>query len=155
MNPRLLDLIDEKIEHLKRYNDITSRMIYEDIDGVGDLIAKRQEIITAVDGISVEMRKLVSEQSIERRDTINRILSFEEISDLSGELNDLQNKIGEIRRLSDIIKQNDRIAVQRFMDMRDEVYDEMTKAAQGKRVVNYFGATAIDVNKGSKLNTTH
>ncbi|MGN0641591.1 MAG: hypothetical protein ACI4JJ_00465 [Huintestinicola sp.] len=155
MDPRLLDLVDEKIEHLKRYNEITSRIIYEDIDGVGELIEKRQEIITAVDGISLEMKQLVSEQSMERQDTLNRILCFEEISGLTGSLKELQEKISETSRLYSVIKKNDKIAVERLKDMRDEVYSQLTKSAQGKRVVNYFGATAMDIRKGSKLNASH
>jgi hypothetical protein len=38
MNKPLISLINKKIEQLERYNEITSRMIYEDIEGVGELI---------------------------------------------------------------------------------------------------------------------
>ena len=71
MNSKLLQLADKKIEQMQHYNEITSRMIYEDIDGVGELIDKRQEIITAMDGISVDMRQYVSEQSIERQEKLS------------------------------------------------------------------------------------
>ena len=74
MDEKLLRLADAKIEQMRHYNEITSRMIYEDVDGVGDLIDRRQEIITAMDGISVDMRRYVNEQSIERRESINKVL---------------------------------------------------------------------------------
>ncbi len=155
MDPRLLGLVDQKIEQLRHYNDITSRIIYEDIDGVGDLIRQRQDIVTAVDGISMEMRSLINTQSIERKDTINALLSFKEIEGLSGSMLELSKKIDELKELTDSIKKNDRLAIQRLERMRDETYEEMTKTAKSKKVVNYFGATAVDVNKGSKLNSAH
>lgn len=155
MDPRLLGLVDKKIEQLRHYNDITSRIIYEDIDGVGDLIRQRQDIVTAVDGISMEMRSLINAQSIERKDTINALLSFREIEGLSGSMLELSEKIGELKELTDSIKKNDRLAIQRLEQMRDETYEKMTKTAKSKKVVNYFGATAVDVNKGSKLNSAH
>lgn len=155
MDPRLLGLVDKKIEQLRHYNEITSRIIYEDIDGVGDLIEKRQEIVTAVDGISMEMRSLINEQSIERKDTINALLCFEEISGLSGAMLELSDKIRELKKVTEDVKKTDKMAVERLEGMRDELYGELTKSAKGKKVVNYFGATAVDINKGSKFNAAH
>ncbi len=155
VNPKLLDLVDKKIEQLRHYNDITSQIIYEDIDGVGELIEKRQEIVTAVDGISMEMRQLVNEQSIERRDTINALLCFEEISGLSGPMLELSEKIAELKKLTETIKGNDKLAVERLEGMRDDIYSELTNSAKTKKVANYFGATAVDINKGSRFNSAH
>ena len=155
MDPRLLELTDKKIEQLRHYNEITSRIIYEDIDGVGELIEKRQEIVTAVDGISMEMRSLINAQSIERKDTINSMLDFKEVTGLTGPMLELSEKIRELKELTETIKKNDKMAVERLEGMRDELYAELTKSAKGKKVVNYFGATAVDVNKGSKFNAAH
>ena len=155
MDPRLLELTDRKIDQLRHYNEITSRIIYEDIDGVGELIEKRQEIITAVDGISMEMRSLINAQSIERKDTINSMLDFKEVSGLTGPMLELSEKIKELKELTETIKKNDKMAVERLEGMRDELYAELTKSAKGKKVVNYFGATAVNVNKGRKFNAAH
>ncbi len=155
MGPALLELVDKKIEQLRHYNDITSRIIYEDIDGVGELIERRQEIVTAVDGISMEMKTLINEQSIERKDTINALLCFEEIAGLSGAMLELSDKIKELKEVTEQVKKNDRIAVERLSGIRDELYIELSRSAQGKKVVNYFGATAVDINKGSKFNAAH
>lgn len=155
MDPRLLELTDKKIEQLRHYNEITSRIIYEDIDGVGELIEKRQEIITAVDGISMEMRSLINAQSIERKDTINSMLDFKEVTGLTGSMLELSEKIKELKELTEAIRKNDKMAVERLEGMRAELYAELTKSAKGKKVVNYFGATAVDVNKGSKFNAAH
>ncbi|MBQ7783278.1 MAG: hypothetical protein IJ368_04840 [Oscillospiraceae bacterium] len=155
MDPRLLKLVDKKIEQLRHYNEITSQIIYEDVDGVGELINRRQEIVTAVDGISMEMRSLINKQSIERKDVINDLLCFKEISGLSGSMLELSEKINELKELTETIKQNDAMAVERLEGMRDELYAELTQSAKGKKVVNYFGATAVDINKGSKFNAAH
>lgn len=152
MDAKLLGLVDKKIEQLRHYYDITSRIIYEDIDGVGDLIEQRQEIVTAVDGISMEMRQLISEQSIERRDTINALLCFKEISGLSGSMKELSDKIHELKKLSDEIMEKEHAAVSRLERERDEIYEELSKTAKSKKVVDYFGVTATDINKGNKFN---
>lgn len=155
MDPRLLELVDSKIEQLKHYNDITSQIIYEDIDGVGELIDKRQEIVTAVDGISMEMRSLINQQSIERKDAINAMLCFEEIDGLTGSMLKLSDKIKELNELTEVVKKNDRLAYEKLKGMRDEIYGQLTKSAKTQKVVNYFGATAVDVKKGSKFNAAH
>jgi len=99
MNKPLISLINKKIEQLERYNEITSRMIYEDIEGVGELIEQRQDIITSLDGVSVEIKKFVSEQSIEHQNTLNKILKFEDITGLTGDLQELQKKIKESKKV--------------------------------------------------------
>jgi len=155
MDPRLLGLVDKKIEQLRHYNDITSRIIYEDIDGVGDLIRQRQDIVTQVDGISMEMRSLINSQSIERKDTIKALLSFKEIEGLSGSMLELSEKIRELGELTEVIKKNDKLAIERLERVRDETFEELINSAKSKKVVNYFGATAVDVSKGSKLNSAY
>ena len=155
MDTQLLNLVDKKIEQLRHYNEITSQIIYEDIDGVGELIEKRQEIVTAVDGISMEMRSLINAQSIERRDTINALLDFHEISGLTGSMQQLSDKIHELKDLTESIKKNDKRAVERLETVRSELYEELTQSAKGKKVMNYVGATAVDINKGSRFNSAH
>ncbi len=155
MDPRLSELVDLKIEQLRHYNEITSRIIYEDIDGVGELIERRQEIVTAVDGISMEMKALINQQSIERKDTINALLSFEEISGLTGAMAELAEKIAKLRKVTDEAIANERAAQEKLTKVRDEIYSELSKSAKGKKLVNYFGATAVDVTKGSKFNQTN
>ncbi|MCM1522982.1 MAG: hypothetical protein NC120_00850 [Ruminococcus sp.] len=152
MDSRLLKLVDQKIEQLKHYNEITSQIIYEDIDGVGELIQKRQEIVTAVDGISMEMRSLINDQAIERKDTINALLDFQEISGLTGSMQQLSDKINDLKDLTEAIKKNDKRAIERLESVRSELYEELTQSAKGKKVMNYMGATAVDINKGSRLN---
>lgn len=155
MDPRLSELVDLKIEQLRHYNEITSRIIYEDIDGVGELIERRQEIVTAVDGISMEMKALINQQTIERKDTINALLSFEEISGLTGAMAELAEKIAKLRKVTDEAIANERAAQEKLTKVRDEIYSELSKSAKGKKLVNYFGATAVDVTKGSKFNQTN
>ena len=155
MDPRLSELVDLKIEQLRHYNEITSRIIYEDIDGVGELIERRQEIVTAVDGISMEMKALINQQSIGRKDTINALLGFEEISGLTGAMAELAEKIAKLRKVTDEAIANERAAQEKLTKVRDEIYSELSKSAKGKKLVNYFGATAVDVTKGSKFNQTN
>jgi hypothetical protein len=155
MNKPLISLINKKIEQLERYNEITSRMIYEDIEGVGELIEQRQDIITSLDGVSVEIKKFVSEQSIEHQNTLNKILKFEDITGLTGDLQELQKKIKESKKLVDVINKNDKLAYDRLKKMQDDILVKMENSQKGKKVVNYLSQTAIDLSKGSRLNISH
>lgn len=149
--------MDDKIHQLEHYNEITSRIITEDsIDGVGDLIAERQQILTNMDGISVAVKQYVSEQSIERMDKINALLRFEQIDDLNGDLMQLQGKIKRVQELREEIKRNDKKAYDRLAKQRDEIKSKLDEAAKSKQVADYCSSSnAADVSKGRKLNISN
>ena len=149
--------MDDKIHQLEHYNEITSRIITEDsIDGVGDLIEERQQILTNMDGISVAVKQYVSEQSIERMDKINALLRFEQIDDLNGDLMQLQNKIKRVQELREEIKNNDKKAYDRLAKKRDEIKQKLDEAAKSKQVADYCSSSnAADVSKGRKLNISN
>ena len=155
MNRPLISLVNKKIEQLERYNEITSRMIYEDVEGVGELIDKRQDIITALDGVSVDIKKFVSEQAIDHQSTLNKLLKFEDINGLTGDLVDLQKKIKESKKLVDTINKNDKLAYDRIKKMRDDIVVEMANSQKSKKVVDYLSQTATDLSKGRMLNISH
>ena len=154
-NKPLINLVDRKIREMERYSEITNRMLYEDIDGVGELIAERQSIITSMDGISVDIKKFISEQSIEQQDTLNRLMKFEDIGELNGELLELQEKIAQVNQLSQQIIEKDSAAISRLGEMRDEMREKLELSAKGKKVIDYFSKTNINVNKGKRLNVSH
>ena len=154
-NKPLLNLVDRKIREMERYSEITNRMLYEDIDGVGELIEERQSIITAMDGISLDIKQFISEQSMEHQDKLNRLMKFEDIGGLNGELLELQEKISRINELKAKIIESDRAAYNRLSDMRDEVREKLEQSAKGKKVINYFSKTTVNVNKGKRLNISN
>lgn len=157
MNRTIIELMDDKIHQLEHYNEITSQIITEDsIDGVGDLIEERQQILTNMDGISVAVKQYVSEQSIERMDKINALLRFEQIDDLNGDLMQLQDKIKRVQELREEIKRNDKKAYDRLAKQRDEIKLKLDEAAKSKQVADYFSSSnAADVSKGRKLNISN
>ena len=157
LNRTIIELMDDKIHQLEHYNEITSQIITEDsIDGVGDLIAERQQILTNMDGISVAVKQYVSEQSIERMDKINALLRFEQIEDLNGDLMQLQDKIKRIQELREEIKRNDKKAYDRLAKKRNEIKVKLDEAAKSKQVADYCSSSnAADVSKGRKLNISN
>lgn len=144
--------MDDKIKQLERYNEITTQIISEDIDSVGELLDERQQIIAAMDGISLDIKQFVNDQSIERRDKINALLNFEDIGELNGELQLLQEKIKRVQALRSEIKSNDTIAFNRIKKERDDLKAKLESAAKSKQVVDYFSQTSVDVTKGARLN---
>ncbi|MBQ8780920.1 MAG: hypothetical protein IJZ72_04550 [Oscillospiraceae bacterium] len=155
MNKPIIDLMDDKISQLERYNEVTAQIISEDIDSVGDLIAERQRIITAMDGISMDIKEFISNQSIERRDTLDRLMHFEEIGELNGEMLEVQDKIRRIKALREEIMRNDDRAMGRLRKERDELKAKLEGTAKSKQVVNYFSQSTVDVTKGSRFNTSN
>lgn len=151
----LLNLVDRKIHEMERYSEITNRMLYEDIDGVGELLAERQSIITAMDGISLDIKQYISEQSMEHQDKLNKLMKFEDIGVLNGELLELQEKIDHVRELKEKILKDDAAAYDRFEKMRDELREKLEQSAKGKQVINYFSGTNTNINKGKKLNISN
>ena len=151
----ILGFIDQKVQQMERYSEITNRMLYEDIDGVGELIEERQKLITVMDGISLDIKKYINEQSIEKQETLNRLMRFEDIEGLNGELVELQSKIRHIRELNDKIVKEDKAAYSRLGEMRSELKERLERSAKGKKVINYFSNTATNVNKGTKLNISN
>lgn len=144
--------MDDKIKQLERYNEVTTQIISEDIDSVGELLDERQQIIAAMDGISLDIKQFVNDQSIERRDKINALLNFEDIGELNGELQLLQEKIKRVQALRSKIKSNDTIAFNRIKKERDDLKAKLENAAKSKQVVDYFSQTSVDVTKGARLN---
>jgi len=151
----LLNLVDRKIREMERYSEITNRMLYEDVDGVGELIEERQSIITSMDGISVDIKKFINELSIEQQDTLNRLMKFEDIGELNGELLELQEKIAQVNNLREQIIEKDSAAINRLGEMRDEMREKLEQSAKGKKVIDYFSKTNINVNKGKRLNVSN
>ncbi|MGN0602965.1 MAG: hypothetical protein ACI4I2_03220 [Oscillospiraceae bacterium] len=157
MNRTIIELMDDKIHQLEHYNEITSRIITEDsIDGVGDLIEERQQILTNMDGISVAVKQYVSEQSIERMDKINALMRFEEIEDLNGEMLQLQDKIKRVQELREEINRNDKKAYERLERKRNEIKAKLDEAAKSKQVADYCSSSnSANVSKGRKLNISN
>ena len=151
----ILGLVDRKIQQMERYSEITNRMLYEDIDGVGELIEERQKIITAMDGISLDIKQYINEQSMEHRDTLDRLMRFEDIEGLNGDLVELQIKIRHVKELRDKIIREDSAAYGHLEEMRDELREQLEKSAKGKKVIDYFSNTSTNVNKGKKLNISN
>ncbi len=155
MNRPIIDLMDDKISQLERYNEVTSQIISEDIDSVADLIEERQRIIVAMDGISMDIKQFVSSQSIERQDTLNAMLNFEDIGEINGEMLELQDKIRRVQKLREEIIKNDEKAIGRLCRERDELKEKLENAGKSKQMAEYFSQSAVNVSKGSKFNVSN
>lgn len=157
LNRTIIELMDDKIHQLEHYNEITAQIITEeDLDGVGDLIDERQQILTNMEGISFSVKQYISEQSIERMDKINALLRFEELDDLNGEMLELQRKINRVQELREEIKKNDKIAYDRLAKKRAEIKSKLDEAGKSKQIADYCSSSnAAGISKGSKLNISN
>ena len=155
MNKPLIGPVDRKIQEMERYKEITNRMIYEDIDGVEELMGECQKIITVMDGISVDIKQYINEQSVERKEKLEKLMNFEDIGALNGELLELQEKIKRTNELRLQIIESNNAAYNHLAEMREELKEKLEESAKGKQVINYFSGTNTNVNKGRKLNISN
>ena len=155
MNKPLIGLVDRKIQEMERYKEITNQMIYEDIDGVEELMGECQKIITVMDGISVDIKQYINEQSVERKEKLEKLMNFEDIGALNGELLELQEKIKRTNELRLQIIESNNAAYNHLAEMREELKEKMEESAKSKQVINYFSGTNTNVNKGRKLNISN
>lgn len=155
MNDDILSLMDKKIEQAERYREISNKMIYEDIDGVNEMLDRRQELITQIDGISAEIKAYVNSQSVEKRDILNNMLSFREVGELSGELLELQEKLMRYKEVKKQINEADKKIYKHIKEMQNELAAEMVRSNRSKQVIDYFKTTSIDVEGGSKFNMSN
>ena len=155
MNKPLIGLVDRKIQEMERYKEITNQMIYEDIDGVEELIDECQKIITVMDGISLDIKQYINEQSVERKEKLERLMNFEDIGVLNGELLELQEKIKRTNELRFQIIESNKAAYNHLAEMQEEIKEKLEESAKGKQVINYFSGTNTNVNKGKKLNISN
>lgn len=154
MDKALIELMNQKICQLERYNELTTKIIYEDLDNVGEILEARQDVITSMDGVSIDIRRFISEQEMDHRVELDKLMKSEEIGELSGDMLELQNKIHRAAEIRDEIVKNDKRAFTRIKRERDEAKVHLEAAAKNKQVVSYFAQTAVDVTKGSKLNVS-
>lgn len=155
MNKALINLVDRKIQEMERYKEITNQMIYEDIDGVEELMGECQKIITVMDGISVDIKKYIKEQSVEHKEKLEKLMNFEDIGALNGELLELQEKIKRTNELRLQIIESNHAAYNHLAEMQEEIKEKLEESAKGKQVINYFSGTNTNVNKGRKLNISN
>ncbi len=155
MSKPLISLVDRKIQEMERYKEITNRMIYEDIDGVEELMGECQKIITVMDGISVDIKQYINEQSVERKEKLEKLMNFEDIGALNGELLELQEKIKRTNELRLQIIESNNAAYSHLAEMQEELKEKLEESAKGKQVINYFSGTNTNVNKGKKLNISN
>ena len=155
MNKPLIGLVDRKIQEMERYKEITNQMIYEDIDGVEELMDECQKIITVMDGISLDIKQYINEQSVERKEKLEKLMNFEDIGALNGELLELQEKIKRTNELRLQIIESNNAAYNHLAEMQEEIKEKLEESAKGKQVINYFSGTNTNVNKGRKLNISN
>lgn len=156
MDKVLNELMNSKISQLERYNELTLKIIYDDIDEVENILDERQDLITTIDGISLEIKQIVSEQSIERREMLDKMFEDKENTAEYPDFAVLQTQIKRAAELTDSIIKNDKRAFNRIKRERDEAKEHLENAAKGKQVADYFSSSsAADVTKGSKLNVSN
>ena len=130
-------------------------MIYEDIDGVTEMLDRREKLIAKIDGISSEIKSYVNAQSVERKELLEDMFSFKEVGELSGELLEIQERLLKYKEIKHKINEADKEIYKHLKQMQNELAAEMNKSNRSKQVIDYFSQTSIDVNKGRKLNTSN
>ena len=134
-------LIDTKIKLLKSYEDITIRLITDDIEKLDMLIDVRQGLLENYNKATAEINSIVARQSSGVREKLNAMLRYKEIDEASAPFIDLNEKLLALKAVINSINQNEKTVSARLNGYRQDLINEMLKLNKSKKVIDYFDTT--------------
>jgi len=134
-------LIDTKIKLLKSYEDITIRLITDDIERLDMLIDVRQGLLEDYNKATAEINSIVARQSSGVREKLNAMLRYKEIDEASAPFIDLNEKLLALKAVINSINQNEKTVSARLNGYRQDLINEMLKLNKSKKVIDYFDTT--------------
>ena len=134
-------LIDTKIKLLKSYEDITIRLITDDIEKLDMLIDVRQGLLEDYNKATAEINSIVARQSSGVREKLNAMLRYKEIDEASAPFIDLNEKLLALKAVINSINQNEKTVSARLNGYRQDLINEMLKLNKSKKVIDYFDTT--------------
>ena len=134
-------LIDTKIKLLKSYEDITIRLITDDIEKLDMLIDVRQGLLEDYNKATAEINSIVARQSSGVREKLNAMLRYKEIDEASAPFIDLNEKLLALKAVINSINQNEKTVSARLNGYRQDLISEMLKLNKSKKVIDYFDTT--------------
>ena len=137
----LCRLIDTKIKLLKSYEDITIRLITDDIEKLDMLIDVRQGLLENYNKATAEINSIVARQSSGVQEKLNAMLRYKEIDEASAPFIDLNEKLLALKAVINSINQNEKTVSARLNGYRQDLINEMLKLNKSKKVIDYFDTT--------------
>ena len=134
-------LIDTKIKLLKSYEDITIRLITDDIEKLDMLIDVRQGLLENYNKATAEINSIVARQSSGVQEKLNAMLRYKEIDEASAPFIDLNEKLLALKAVINSINQNEKTVSARLNGYRQDLINEMLKLNKSKKVIDYFDTT--------------
>ncbi len=144
--------LDEKIEFLNKYKDITDSILNAEFETLSELIAQRQLIIKEVDKRTAKIKKAVLEQDAADGRVLEGILSFKSVE--GGEkFSEISSKAHMLEKVLVEISEKEKAAKQKMDEMRLLLSEQMTKSNKSKQVIDYCNSFATVNKSGSNLNS--
>lgn len=148
----IIKSLDHKIMHLKRFEEITEKIIKSDFEDLAEHIAQRQLVIADVDKHTLKIKKLIAEQPDEVQITINKILSFTKTN--QGERYEaLQEKASELENVLVEISEKEKFARNRMDELKKELDSEMQKSSKSRQVIDYVNNFTVVTSNGKTFDS--
>ena len=148
----IIKSLDHKMQYLKRFEEITEKIIESDFEELAEYIAQRQLVIADVDKHTLKIRKVIAEQPEEVQIALNKILSFNKIN--QGEsYKVLQGKAIELENVLIEISEKEKLARIRMDELKKELDSEMQKSSKSRQVIDYVNNFSVVSSNGKTFDS--
>lgn len=149
---KLVDLLDKKIELLTSYKQISNEIIDSDIEKISEKFAQRQLLISEIDEVSSQIKKIVSKQQQDIKDVLNSILTYKENNPVI-EYKEIYDKAVEIKKILMLISHCEAKIKNHIEEIKLEMKKSMKKNIDKKKVVDYYNTVTKKVIHGTNFDT--
>lgn len=122
---KLEQLIEDKLQLLRKYGELTDSLQTADIDHAGGIIEERQGIIRETDAVTKEISGVASALNPDERKELEELLRFErETAD--GSLAPVAEKLQELKRLFIALAEKEKSASGRLNHLREKLLKSLS-----------------------------
>lgn len=138
---QLEQLIEKKLQILRRYGELTDSLQTADIDHAGDILEERQEVIRETDAVTGEINGVAAALSPAEREELSKLLRFEK-EEAEGDLAPVAEKLRELKRLFIALAEKEKSASGRLNHLREKLLKKLERSNRDKKVMDFVSSTS-------------
>ena len=149
----LCTLLLQKSELLENYDDISVRLLTDDVDKLEHLLDVRNEFLLEFNKITPRIDAIVSRQSSDEQTILQAMLCYEAIEGSKDEsFCEINRILHKMKALIDAINEKTKKTDKRFDEYRQGLMDELLKLNKSQQIIHYVGsASNSDILRGRRI----
>lgn len=139
----LYNFLSQKVELLAKYDDISERLLIDDMDKIEHLLDVRNGFLLEFNKITPLIDQLVARQPKTEQAGLRSMLKYEGLDEADDkDLSEIKRILIEMKKYIDAINEKTKETTLRFDKYRHELLEGMQKLRKSKEVINFVGATS-------------